>query len=76
MRTPAVGTRRRARGYGSPTNASDAVDAPTIEPGDSADEVLDVAVQYTFPASDPIAITHAYESALKLRTPGSPRKQK
>jgi hypothetical protein len=61
----AVGTRRRSRGYGSLTNASDAVDSPMIERDDSADEVLDVAIEYTFPASDPIAIAHAYASRLR-----------
>jgi hypothetical protein len=52
--------RRSRRGYGSNTNASDAVDAPLIAPDATPDEVLDVAVEYTFPASDPIAIEVAY----------------
>ncbi|HEY1290144.1 MAG TPA: hypothetical protein VGF58_17585 [Burkholderiales bacterium] len=51
---------RRRRAYGSPTNASDAVDAPVIADDDSPDALLDVAVQYTFPASDPIAVENAY----------------
>jgi hypothetical protein len=65
----AVARRRRKRGYGSATNASDAVDAPVIEPGDSADEVLDVAVEYTFPASDPISVEQAYKARLRRLTP-------
>jgi hypothetical protein len=58
---------RRRVSYGSNTNASDAVDAPMIEPDDSPDDVLDVAVQYTFPASDPIAVEQAYEFRLRNR---------
>jgi hypothetical protein len=54
-----VATRRR-RSYGSPTNASDAVDAPRIERDDSPETLLDVAIEYTFPASDPIAVENAY----------------
>jgi hypothetical protein len=49
----AVGKRRRE------------IETPVIERDASADEVLDVAVQYTFPASDPIAIEKAYEARLK-----------
>jgi hypothetical protein len=61
MTSSSVGARRRRRrGYGSPTNASDAVDAPAIGRDDSADALLDVAVEYTFPASDPIAVENAY----------------
>jgi hypothetical protein len=60
-----VGTRRRRRSYGSLTNASDAIDAPIIERDDSADKVLDVAIEYTFPASDPISITHSYAKRLR-----------
>ena len=52
-------------GYGSPTNASEVVDEPVIEPDDSPDEVLDVAIEYTFPASDPIAIRDAYAARLR-----------
>jgi hypothetical protein len=61
MPSSSIGARRRRRrGYGSPTNASDAVDAPAIAHDDSAEALLDVAVQYTFPASDPIAVENAY----------------
>jgi hypothetical protein len=60
-------TRRRPRVavIGSQTNASDAVDQPQILPGATPDDVLDVAVEYTFPASDPIAITDSYAAALR-----------
>jgi hypothetical protein len=44
------------------------VDAPEIHRDDSADEVLDVAVQYTFPASDPIAVEDAYGARLRRRS--------
>ena len=59
--------RRRPRiaALGSLTSASEVVDSPEIPPGASPDEVLDVAVQYTFPASDPIAIEDAYTAALR-----------
>ncbi|HJY79085.1 MAG TPA: hypothetical protein VKE95_20750 [Burkholderiales bacterium] len=61
-----VATRRR-RSYGFPTNASDAVDAPTIGRDDSPDALLDVAVEYTFPASDPIAVEDAYKSRIRRK---------
>ena len=52
--------RRPAPFYGSNTNAAEWIDPPFIGPGASADDVLDVAVEYTFPASDPIAVEQAY----------------
>ena len=48
---------------GSLTSASDAVDNVELSPDASPDEVLDVGVQHTFPASDPVAVEDAYESA-------------
>jgi hypothetical protein len=51
---------RQRPGYGSNTNASDAVDAPFIGPDATGEDVLDVGVQYTFPASDPVSIDCAY----------------
>lgn len=54
-----------ARSVGSQTNASGAIDPPDIPPDASPDEILDVAVQYTFPASDPIAIGTSYRKALQ-----------
>jgi hypothetical protein len=53
-------SRPRRRGYGSNTNASDAVDAPVLGPDATDEDVLDVGVQYTFPASDPVAVETAY----------------
>jgi hypothetical protein len=44
------------------------LETPVIERDASADELLDVAVQYTFPASDPIAVEHAYASRLRRVT--------
>ena len=67
MTSSSVVARRRRRTYGSPTNASDAVDAPSIGIDDSADALLDVAVEYTFPASDPIAVEAAYQSRLQRK---------
>lgn len=60
---------RRRASYGSNTNASDAVDAPMIEPDDTPEDVLDVAVEYTFPASDPIAIVDAYRDRERKEAP-------
>lgn len=39
------------------------IDAPEIAPDASPDEVLDAAVEYTFPASDPVSIEGAYRDA-------------
>jgi hypothetical protein len=36
---------------------------PELGPAPSPDDLLDAAVEFTFPASDPIAIADAYESA-------------
>lgn len=38
---------------------------PQIRRGATPDEVLDAAVEYTFPASDPIAIGDSYAAALR-----------
>jgi hypothetical protein len=38
-------------------------DPPSLAPEPAPEEVLDVAVEETFPASHPIAIEHAFESA-------------
>jgi hypothetical protein len=37
--------------------------APTLGSNPTSEEVLDVAVECTFPASDPLAIDAAYDSA-------------
>lgn len=51
------------KGHGSPTNAYDAVDAPELRPDATPDEVLDVGIEYTFPASDPVSVESAYRFA-------------
>jgi hypothetical protein len=54
------------RPTGSTTNASDAIDDIEVRPGASHDEVVDAAVQETFPASDPVSVAPsetAYERA-------------
>ena len=58
-----VFSRRRTPSYGSATNASDAVSAPFLAADATPEDVLDVGVQYTFPASDPVSIEHAYNAA-------------
>ena len=50
----------RRRSYGSNTNASDAVDAPELAPDATDEDVLDVGIQYTFPASDPVSVESAF----------------
>jgi hypothetical protein len=45
--------------------ASRAAGPPSLSPESSSETVLDVAVQYTFPASDPISIDVAYRAAQK-----------
>lgn len=42
-----------------------ALDAPEIGPESTPDEVLDAAIEYTFPASDPIAVETAYRMAAR-----------
>ena len=59
-----VFSQRRPTSHGSTTNASDARSAPLLAADATAEEILDAAVEYTFPASDPISIEHAYETAL------------
>ena len=49
---------------GSLTSASDAVDSAELPPDPDPEEVLDAAVAYTFPASDPIAVDSAFRHAL------------
>jgi hypothetical protein len=57
--------RRKNGGYGSLTNASDAIDDIELPPHPSADELLDAGVKETFPASDPVAVQDAYWRSAK-----------
>lgn len=64
-----AGKRNRApRSTGARSVAYGAVDAPDIAPDATPEELLDAAVQYTFPASDPISIESAYRTAKARRT--------
>jgi hypothetical protein len=56
-------TRRRMTENGSQTNASDAVDDIELSPDASPDEILDAGVAETFPASDPVSVSGAVETA-------------
>jgi hypothetical protein len=60
-----VRSRRREQALlanpGSPTNCSD-VELPEVKADADADEVLDVGVEATFPASDPVSIDSAYRN--------------
>jgi hypothetical protein len=48
---------------GSLTSASDAVDDIEISPNPHPEELLDAGVKETFPASDPVSVNNAYETA-------------
>ena len=52
---------------GSTTNASDAVDGMKLPPNPSTDELLDEALQETFPASDPVSIPSANATGGRTR---------
>jgi hypothetical protein len=55
-----------------PTNASDTADAPEPGAAVSAETILDLALEYTFPASDPIAVDVAFDAARKRQAlPGA-----
>jgi hypothetical protein len=45
-------------------NPNDVVDSVELPPDPDPEEVLDAAVAYTFPASDPIAVDSAFRHAL------------
>jgi hypothetical protein len=47
-----------------------AADKPLLGSSPSSEALLDAAVEYTFPASDPIAIQNAFERAKKRECPG------
>jgi hypothetical protein len=53
----------QAQPTGSTTNASDAVDEIELAPDASPCRVVDAGVEETFPASDPVAVQSAYETA-------------
>lgn len=62
---------RQARGAGSPTNASDAVDDVVLGANPSDDDIIDAGVKETFPASDPIAVDRvetAYDKQQRLKS--------
>ncbi|HZD21265.1 MAG TPA: hypothetical protein VE325_11390 [Burkholderiales bacterium] len=55
---------KRTRPAGSLTSANEVVDSVELPPDPDPDQVLDAAVAYTFPASDPIAVDSAFRHAL------------
>ena len=55
---------KKAKPVGSLTSANEVVDSAELPPDPDPDEVLDAAVAYTFPASDPIAVDSAFRHAL------------
>ncbi len=46
------------------------VEPPELGPAPSPEKLLDVAIEYTFPASDPIAVESAFATA-RRREQGS-----
>jgi hypothetical protein len=56
-------TRNRHPYVGSTTNASDAVDDIHVPPNASSEQQLDAGVKETFPASDPVSVSAAGETA-------------
>jgi hypothetical protein len=52
---------------GSHTNASDAVDDIELGPNATHDETLDAGVKGTFPASDPVSVSAAGETAYEKK---------
>ena len=67
----AVWLSRRRRGYGSNTNASDAVDNIELGSNPTNEERVDASVMGTFPASDPPATDDAGESAYARQKRGA-----
>jgi hypothetical protein len=58
----------RDRGFvGSTTNASDAVDDIEVPPNPKPEQIVDEGVKATFPASDPVAVGAAGETAWERR---------
>ena len=55
---------KKAKPVGSLMSANELVDSAQLPPDPDPEEVLDVAVAYTFPASDPIAVDSAFRHAL------------
>jgi hypothetical protein len=62
----------KARGAGSPTNASDAVDEVVLPPKPTVEEKVDAGVKETFPASDPVSVAH--RSQQTVQPPPQPRR--
>ncbi len=55
---------KRTKPVGSLTSASEVVDSTELPPDPDPEAILDAAVAYTFPASDPIAVDSAFRHAL------------
>jgi hypothetical protein len=58
-----VAGRFRPRRHGSQTNASDAIDDIELRPAASAEQMVDAGGMESFPASDPLAVSQAVETA-------------
>jgi hypothetical protein len=61
---------RNARATGSTTNASEAVDDIEVGAEADRDERLEAGVKETFPASDPVAVDTASETAYEKKRRG------
>ena len=62
----------KAKGAGSTTNASDAVDEVVLPPKPTVEEKVDAGVKETFPASDPVSVAH--RSQQTVQPPPQPRR--
>lgn len=60
----------RGRHPGSQTNASDVMDDVELGPRASSDEVVDAGGKESFPASDPLAVQDAAETAYEREQRG------
>ena len=65
--------KRNRRSAGSNTNASDAVDDIHVPPNPHPEQIVDEGVKETFPASDPVAVSAAGETAWERQQRGKRR---
>ncbi len=63
--------RLRPRRHGSQTNASDAIDDIELHPKATPEQVVDAGGMESFPASDPLAVGKAYETASERKRRGN-----
>jgi hypothetical protein len=62
----------KPKGPGSQTNASDAVDEVVLPPKPTTEEKMDAGVKETFPASDPVSVSHKKQTT--VQPPAQPKR--